>query len=505
MSLNEKNVFKCSFCGESFKYKSSLKKHIETAKFCLNIQNKVEPTVENKKFICEYCNCDFKYKQNLQSHLLVCKEKESFNIKLKLREEYDKKLKDLKTEYSEIINEQKIIIAELNGKIEIYERKYDDMKLSNKIIPSFDVQVSNVLDNSINYLQSIKENQNQLNNEDMTFKIILENGEVMNIGIRSDGYINATQLCKAAGKKFNDYQRIKQTEDYLQALSFNTGIPVLDLINSNVGGNHSGTYVHRKVGYHLSQWLSPSFAVQVSNILDNLFITGKVKLGNEKSNIELENIYKEKVNNLQNELDNKTNKLKKYETTIFNRDIDICPIEYYCKDVVYFFKFGIPTHLYNSYIDDYPDINNESYKCIEFGVTSDIEERIKSQKRDRKKEELVLIHLIELDKRYTASKMEFYIKTAAKQMNINFDYEKKKECVLVDETDFNVLLNKINSGIIESFEYDTKKCLEKSKSYDKNIEIYKDIEIYKINNITELFKNKYITFEQCSKLLSINI
>ena len=505
MSLNEKDELKCSFCGKIFKYKSSLKKHIETAKFCLNIQNKVEePAVENKKFICEYCNCEFKAKRNLQSHLLICKEKDIYNIKLKLREEHSKELDSLKTEYLDIINNQKIIIAELNGKIQIYERKYDDMKLSNKIIPSFPVQVSNVLDN-LNYLQSNKENQNLINNKDMTFKLILENGEVMNIGIRSDGYINATQLCKAAGKAFADYQKTKQTQDYLQALSSNMNILILDLINSNIGGNHSGTYVHRKVGYHLSQWLSPSFAVQVSNILDNLFITGKVELGNEKSNIELENIYKEKINNLQNELDNKTNKLNKYETTIFNRDIDICPIEYYCKDVVYFFKFGIPTQLYNSYIDDYPDINNESYKCIEFGVTSDIEERIKSQKRDRKKEELVLIHLIELDKRYTASKMEFYIKTAAKQMNINFYYEKKKECLLVDETDFNFLLNKINSGIIESFEYDTKKCLEKSKSYDKDIEIYKDTEIYKINNITELFKNNYITFEQYSKLLSINI
>jgi hypothetical protein len=197
MSLNEKNVFKCSFCGESFKYKSSLKKHIETAKFCLNIQNKVEPTIENKKFICEYCNCDFKCKRNLQTHLLVCKEKEIFNIKLKLREEHSKKLKDLKTEYSEIINEQKIIIAELNGKIQIYERKYDDMKLSNKIIPSFDVQVSNVLDNLIYNEKKIKT------------QIIHNNNLILNditiIARPEDGYINLTQICKAGDKKFNDY------------------------------------------------------------------------------------------------------------------------------------------------------------------------------------------------------------------------------------------------------------------------------------------------------------
>ena len=99
-------------------------------------------------------------------------------------------------------------------------------------------------------------------------------------------------------------------QDYLQALSSAVGIPTAELISIKQGGINQGTYVHRKVGYHLAQWISPYFAVQVSNILDNLFITGKVELGNEKSNIELENIYQEKINTLQN-------KLKNYETTIF--------------------------------------------------------------------------------------------------------------------------------------------------------------------------------------------
>ena len=41
-----------------------------------------------------------------------------------------------------------------------------------------------------------------------------------------DGYINATSLCKAAGKLFNDYSRLATTKDFLQALSTETGIPV---------------------------------------------------------------------------------------------------------------------------------------------------------------------------------------------------------------------------------------------------------------------------------------
>jgi hypothetical protein len=48
------------------------------------------------------------------------------------------------------------------------------------------------------------------------------------------------------------------------------GIPTTELISIKQGGNHSGTYVHRKVRYNLAQWILPDFAVQVSNVLDNL-------------------------------------------------------------------------------------------------------------------------------------------------------------------------------------------------------------------------------------------
>lgn len=321
----------CSYCNKKFSSKSSLNSHQRTTKYCLKLRDDSKLNYFKK---CEYCDKSFTTKQNLLIHYIECKNKA-------IQEAVEKERDKLQKEFDKI--------------------------------------------NASNYLNSENILKNQINKQDTTFKLVIEDGEVMNIGIRSDGYINATQLCKAGGKKFNDYQRIKQTEEYLQALSFNTGISVMDLINSNVGGNHLGTYVHRKVAYHLAQWISPSFAVQVSNVLDNLFITGKVELGNEKTNSELESIYQDKINTLNKELEFKTNKLKDYDTTTFNQTSNICPIEYYTKDVVYFFKFDVPVHLQNQYIDKYPNINNKDYKCIEFGVTSDIEERIKTHKRDKRR------------------------------------------------------------------------------------------------------------------------
>jgi hypothetical protein len=81
----------------------------------------------------------------------------------------------------------------------------------------------------------------------------------------SDGYINATAMCKAAGKQMNDYTRLDTTKAFLQELSSDTGIPVSQLIQVlKEGWKGQGTWAHPQVSTHLAQWLSPKFAVQVS-------------------------------------------------------------------------------------------------------------------------------------------------------------------------------------------------------------------------------------------------
>jgi hypothetical protein len=81
-----------------------------------------------------------------------------------------------------------------------------------------------------------------------------------------DGYINATAMCKAANKQFNDYARIGRTRAFLEELSSETRIPVSELVQSIKGGppERQGTWVHPQVAIHLGQWLSARFAVQVS-------------------------------------------------------------------------------------------------------------------------------------------------------------------------------------------------------------------------------------------------
>ncbi|SMC39536.1 KilA-N domain-containing protein [Papillibacter cinnamivorans] len=82
----------------------------------------------------------------------------------------------------------------------------------------------------------------------------------------TDGYINATAMCKAAGKQMKEYNRLSTTGPFLQELSAATGIPTERLTVSISGGvpQQQGTWVHPQVAVHLAQWLSPKFSVLVT-------------------------------------------------------------------------------------------------------------------------------------------------------------------------------------------------------------------------------------------------
>lgn len=79
-----------------------------------------------------------------------------------------------------------------------------------------------------------------------------------------DGYINATAMCQAVGKRFFDYRRLDATGEFLEELAAEAGNPVSELIQVVKGNGPQGTWVHPDVAIHLAQWLSPKFAVAVS-------------------------------------------------------------------------------------------------------------------------------------------------------------------------------------------------------------------------------------------------
>ncbi len=76
----------------------------------------------------------------------------------------------------------------------------------------------------------------------------------------TDGYVNATAMCKANKKRWSDYRESDRCQQYLDALSQTTEIPVFDLIEARQGQG-GGTWVHPQVAVDLARWISAPFAV----------------------------------------------------------------------------------------------------------------------------------------------------------------------------------------------------------------------------------------------------
>jgi hypothetical protein len=87
----------------------------------------------------------------------------------------------------------------------------------------------------------------------------------------TDGYVNATAMCKANGKHWNDYWRLDRATEYLEALSDETGISVSKLCLTMRGSSHQGTWIHPRVAVDLARWISAPFAVWMDGwFLDEL-------------------------------------------------------------------------------------------------------------------------------------------------------------------------------------------------------------------------------------------
>jgi hypothetical protein len=79
-----------------------------------------------------------------------------------------------------------------------------------------------------------------------------------------DGYVNATAMCKANGKRWNNYFETDRATSYIETLSSVTAIPVTGfdgLVQTRQGGVDQGTWIHPRVAIDLARWISPEFAV----------------------------------------------------------------------------------------------------------------------------------------------------------------------------------------------------------------------------------------------------
>jgi hypothetical protein len=79
----------------------------------------------------------------------------------------------------------------------------------------------------------------------------------------SDGYVNATAMCHANGKRWRDYSINDRSQAYIAALAAEARIPASALVHSIRGGKpeYQGTWIHPRLAVDLARWISPPFAV----------------------------------------------------------------------------------------------------------------------------------------------------------------------------------------------------------------------------------------------------
>ena len=88
------------------------------------------------------------------------------------------------------------------------------------------------------------------------FKIIIQN---------KSGRINATDLCKKAGKEVRHWKENKISKELIKELSKYLDMSEKRIIMTNMQGNKiKGTYVHPLLITHIACWCGPNFAIKVS-------------------------------------------------------------------------------------------------------------------------------------------------------------------------------------------------------------------------------------------------
>ncbi|BCS82621.1 putative KilA-N domain-containing protein [Cotonvirus japonicus] len=136
--------------------------------------------------------------------------------------------------------------------------------------------------------------------------------------IDSNGYVNVTKLIALAtgNKKFNDWTRLKQSEELIKALSSDTGISVAELLIPITTSSKNlteirGTYAHPELIPQIASWASPAFAIKVSKIVNNFF--AKEMFDKHQNLIKKKN---DRIDKLCKKIDAQTNKIDKQKKQI---------------------------------------------------------------------------------------------------------------------------------------------------------------------------------------------
>jgi hypothetical protein len=86
---------------------------------------------------------------------------------------------------------------------------------------------------------------------------------------QDDGWFNATAAAEKFGKRVDNWLRLDETQDYLEALCSLSNTSKVRYLKTK-RGQGGGTWLHPKLAVRFAQWLDPKFAVWCDLQIDNL-------------------------------------------------------------------------------------------------------------------------------------------------------------------------------------------------------------------------------------------
>ena len=288
--------FNCKLCNYITEKKCNYNKHITTIKHKNKEFETTNKLLENQKnFICNKCNKQLSTKQKLNNHTLICRGVSSLLECSKCNKKFNKSI----TRY---VHEKKCT----NSQIVPFDNKISNItnsNITNNTTNNIDTQNNNTEDIiQTNNIEEIIQNDNINVIENPISQLIQFNSLLLNDIIitsrKEDNFINATLLCQAGNKRFNDWYRLNTTKELIKELKADMGIPISEIIDKknmkadagipvsgiieiNKGGNdksNQGTWIHPDLSIQLAQWISPSFALQVSKWIRTLFSNGQISI-----------------------------------------------------------------------------------------------------------------------------------------------------------------------------------------------------------------------------------
>ncbi len=101
-----------------------------------------------------------------------------------------------------------------------------------------------------------------------------------------NGYINATKLCSKGDKRYENWYQTKGNKELIQCANQGSKQPITIPIKKGPQYHHiNGTFVHPKLIPHIASWISPQFAMKVSEIVTNYLIKEKEEQIKQKNEI----------------------------------------------------------------------------------------------------------------------------------------------------------------------------------------------------------------------------